>query len=252
VRYGGNTSCIEIRAADDAPIILDAGTGIRPLGATLVREGVTSLDLLLTHLHLDHIEGLGFFAPLFEPDCTIRIWGPRPDADRSLEQHVATYLSPPFFPVPFERIPAAVTFTEVRGEAWRLAGVDVECTAVCHPGPTVAYRLTRHGRSLAYIPDNEPGLDHLAGMRVAQRADVLLHDAQYTDEEYTTRVGWGHTALNHFAAYVRAAQPRRAFMFHHDPSHDDAQLDSMHRTARDLCGSVPVDICHEGLELVFD
>lgn len=247
VRYGGNTSCIEVRTPTGALIVLDAGTGIRNLGAALEPEQVRELDLILTHLHLDHIEGLGFFAPLFDPECVVRVWGPRP-VDGSLHDLLSTYLSPPFFPVPFERIPAQITFTEVSEDSWEIGGVRITSVPVKHPGSTIGYRLSQNGSSLAYIPDNEPALDRGSGLSVAGGADVLFHDAQFTDDEYSTRVGWGHSAVSDYVKYLAEAAPVRPLMFHHDPSHGDGQLEQMLARVREQSGRDDVELAHEGFE----
>lgn len=247
VRYGGNTTCVELRTASGAVVVLDAGTGIRDLGRTLIGT-VTELDLLLTHLHLDHIEGLGFFAPLFDPGCTIRIYGPRPDGG-SLAEMVSAYLSPPYFPVPFERIDADISFVELERDTFELDGMRVTSAPVTHPGPTLAYRLSENGSSLAFVPDNEPGLARESGLEVAAGADLLLHDAQYTDDEYAARVGWGHCSLSHFTAYLRDAAPARAVMVHHDPAHDDAELERMLAEAHSASGHERLELGREGLVL---
>jgi phosphoribosyl 1,2-cyclic phosphodiesterase len=248
VHYGGNTSCVEVTSAAGATIVLDAGTGVRHLGIDLVARGVRHIDLLLTHLHLDHIEGLGFFAPLFDPGCSVHIHGPRPEGG-SLRERITGYLSPPFFPVPFDRIPATVDFEEVWKEGWALDGVAVLAAPVQHPGPTVGYRLDEGSRSLAYVPDNEPALDRDAGLGLADKVDLLLHDAQYTEAEYASRSGWGHAALPDFAQVVRSASPRRALMFHHDPSHSDSKLEEMEAVARELAEHEQVALGREGLEI---
>ncbi len=247
VRYGGNTTCVEVRSAGGAVVVLDAGTGIRDLGLRLAAESLHEIDLLLTHLHLDHIEGLGFFALLFDPECTIRIHGPRPD-NGSLQEKVAAYLSPPYFPVPFDEIDAGMSFEELEGDAWNVNGLRISSAPVCHPGATLAYRIVEDDASFAFIPDNEPGLDAESGLTIAGGADVLLHDAQYTDEEYASRVGWGHTSLSDLTAYLRAASPRRAVMVHHDPSHDDERLEEMLEQARVASGHDDLRLGQEGFE----
>jgi phosphoribosyl 1,2-cyclic phosphodiesterase len=248
VGYGGNTSCVEVRPHRGGVIILDAGTGIRRLGARLADEGIGEVDLLLTHLHLDHIEGLGFFEPLFDAACTIRVHGPRPDGG-SLEEQIAHYLSPPYFPVPFERIPARIEFLELWRECFELDGVQVTSAPVEHPGPTVGYRLDERGRSVAFIPDNEPGLSPASGLELAAGVDVLIHDAQYTDEEYETRVGWGHTSQSDLVRFVGEAAPGRTVLFHHDPAHDDRQLEQMAQETSARLGSDTVELAREGREL---
>ena len=251
VRYGGNTSCVEVRSRSDAVIVLDAGTGIRELGARLVQQDIKEVFLLLTHMHLDHVEGLGFFGPLFDPECAVHFYGPRPD-EHSLHERISGYVSPPLFPVPFEQVPGRPTFTEVWDEEFEVGGIRVRCAPVQHPGRTVGYRLEEAGRALAFIPDNEPGLDSQSGLGLAAGADVLLHDAQYTTDEYASRVGWGHSSLPDFAAVVRAAAPARVLMFHHDPLHSDERLETMLDTARTLAGRPDVELAREGLELDLD
>lgn len=229
-RYGGNTPCVSVGAA----IVLDAGTGIRTLGATLA--GAAQVDLLLTHLHLDHIEGLGFFEPLHDPECAITIWGPP-----GTQQGIETWLAPPYYPA---RIAAAVEFREVADESFRVGDLEVTCALVPHPGPTLGYRLD----GLAYIPDNEARADAGPAIALARGADVLIHDVQYTDDECARRAGWGHSSVLDFAAVVAAAEPKRALMFHHDPWHDDATLEAMRD---DAAGRLDreVEIAMEGLVL---
>ena len=247
VRCGGNTSCVEVRTDAGGLIVLDAGTGIRALGLSLAEERPQYIDLLLTHMHLDHVEGLGFFAPVFDPDCTITVWGPSHESG-SLRDRVAAYLSPPLFPLAFSELPARIDCIEVSDETWRLENVTVTAAAVHHPGGALGYRLEEGGRSLAFVPDNEPALQRDSGLAVAAGADVLLHDAQYTSEEYRSRVGWGHTGLDDLAAYVAEADPQRVLMFHHDPAHDDAFLEEMRATAAELTGR-EVELAREGLVL---
>ena len=146
MRYGGNTTCLEVRSAGGAVVVIDAGTGIRNLGRALADESLHHLDLLLTHLHLDHIEGLGFFALLFDPESTIKIHGPRP-TNGTLKEKIAAYLSPPYFPVPFERIDARLSFEEIENDSWDINGLRISSAPVCHPGPTLAYRIEASQRS---------------------------------------------------------------------------------------------------------
>jgi phosphoribosyl 1,2-cyclic phosphodiesterase len=246
LRYGGNTTSVEVRTASGRLLVLDAGTGVRPLGLSLA-ERPSHIDLLFTHLHLDHVEGLGFFAPLFDQECSITIWGP-PQEGSSLAERVAAYLSPPLFPLPFEQFGSRIEFVECGEETWQLDGVSITSARVRHPGITYGYRFEENGHSLAFIPDNEPGLDRESGLALADGVDVLLHDAQYTDEEYPSRTGWGHSALQHFAAAARDSSAGRAVMFHHDPTHADATLESMKTRAEELAGR-PVELAREGSTL---
>ena len=259
IRYGGNTSCVELRAVDGSLLVFDAGTGIRQLGLALPADRPKTIHLLLTHLHLDHIEGLGFFAALHDPESEIHVYGPAAP-ERSLRDRIAGYLSPPFYPLVFDTLAARFTFHEVERDAWEIGGLRVCSAPVTHPGPTVGYRIEEDGRSFAFVPDNEPALDGpladqpdgtLSGLAVAAGADLLFHDAQYTAAEYSTRVGWGHSSLPDFAAFVRRADPGRVLMFHHDPAHSDADVEAMHEEARRLSGAEAdrIEIAHEGLEI---
>jgi phosphoribosyl 1,2-cyclic phosphodiesterase len=247
LRYGGNTPSLEIRSAADELVVVDAGTGIRNLGRTLREQGPARIHLLLTHMHLDHVEGLGFFAPILDASRTIVVWGPRP-RDRSLAEAVQAYLSPPLFPVDFADVAASFEFNEVWEDRWQLSGMTITSRPVTHPGPTVGYRIEEGRRALAFVPDNELGLDPRSALELAAGADVLLHDCQYTPEEYRTRAGWGHTSVDQLAAYAREAEPSRLFMFHHDPSHSDDMLESMRDDLERQAG-MPVEIAAEGLEL---
>ena len=155
VRYGGNTPCVEIRTDDGGLLILDAGTGIKRLGAVLELDG--PVHVLLTHLHLDHVEGLRFFAPFWRPGAELHIWGP-PSPLHTLEERIARAFSPPLFPLELADTAANVTFHDVPHETWEIGGVRIDAQSVSHPGPTLGYRLGLNGSSLAYIPDHEPVL----------------------------------------------------------------------------------------------
>ena len=256
VGYGGNTSCVEVRLANGEIVILDAGTGMLPLGAELRREGAKRLHLLLSHLHVDHLEGLGMFAPTWSPDAELHIWGP-PSPVASLDERIATYFSPPLFPVHLSEVPARVTFHDAAESEWTIGGARLMSSAILHPGPTVGYRLEEDGRVLAYITDHEPvlGADDLAtdppewtsGYAIARRADLLIHDCQYTPEEYETRVGFGHSTTEHTAAFATMAEVDRLLLFHHDPMHTDAELESIRDEVVRLWG-VPEERCQLAAE----
>jgi phosphoribosyl 1,2-cyclic phosphodiesterase len=233
-RYGGNTSCVEVRGSDGTVLVLDAGTGIRRLGAAL-SPTTRRVHLLLTHLHMDHLQGLGFFAPLYNPAAELHIWGPA-STTLSLGQRLTRYLSPPLFPAQLRDLPSPPTLHPVAGDEFTLGELHIRSSLICHPGPTVGYRITAPGGVLAYLPDHEPALgvrefptspDWTSGYSLAAGADLLIHDAQYTDEEYATRIGWGHSALRHTFAFAALAEVKHLVLFHHDPSHNDEDLDRL-------------------------
>jgi phosphoribosyl 1,2-cyclic phosphodiesterase len=261
VGYGGNTSCVEIEFADGTTLILDAGSGIRELGQRIAERDPGLLHICLTHLHLDHVEGLGFFEPLWTPGWKLHFWGP-PSATTSLKDRVARYLSPPLFPVGLAEAPAEVVFEDVPREPWRLGSAVIEAEAVEHRGPTVGYRIEDEGQVLAYLPDHEPYLtaalddehEWISGWALAAGADLLLHDSQYTEGEYAQRLGWGHSSVNQAAAFSRAAGVRQLGMFHHDPMRSDRELEELYDQVAEIVRDdqeTPL-IAREGLQIALD
>jgi phosphoribosyl 1,2-cyclic phosphodiesterase len=245
VRYGGNTSCVEVDFEDGTVLVLDAGTGIRQLGRELLDRDALRLNLLLTHLHLDHLEGLRFFAPLWDERVTLDIWGP-PSPVSSLRERIVRSFSPPLFPVDLRDVPARVVFRDVPSRSWTIEGASLTAGLVVHPGPTVGFRIEAASSSFAYIPDHEPALagaiadkpkEWISGAALADGVDVLLHDAQYFEDEYRQRVGWGHSSVADAVAFSRAVGAGRLVLFHHEPLHDDGSLDRLEAHARSLAGS---------------
>lgn len=236
-RYGGNTSCVEVRGSEGGVLVIDGGTGIRTLGRTLA--GVRRVDVLLSHLHMDHIQGLGFFAPLHDRDVETHIWGPARDLD-DLGARLRRYLSPPLFPVRLRDLPRLVLHALPAGE-FDVGEFRVTAEPVCHPGFTVGLRVASRGATIAYLSDHEPALgvagfplggEWTSGHDVAHGADLLLHDAQYSIAEYADHVGWGHSALDHTLAFARLAAVKRLVTFHHDPWHGDDDIDRLTAEAR--------------------
>ena len=254
IRYGGNTACVQIDAGSGVALVLDAGTGMRPAGLSLAGDG-RPVHVLITHLHMDHIQGLGFFRPLFEPDREIHIWGP-PSTTLDLRTRLTRYLSPPLFPVRIRDLGARVELHDVPVGPWRIGPFKVTASSVIHPGPTVGYRIAHEGRAIAYLPDHEPALggpsgrpEWTSGHDLARDADLLLHDAQYTSEEYRQRVGWGHSSVEHAVALADLANAKRLVLFHHEPDHSDQAIDRLLAIARALRRRGDVDAAREGLTL---
>jgi phosphoribosyl 1,2-cyclic phosphodiesterase len=262
VRYGGNTSCLEVRLESGHTLILDAGTGMRALGASLEHTVTDGLHIFLTHLHLDHLQGLGFFRPLFRAGLDVHLWGPASPV-QSLADRIAIYLSPPLFPVRLADVAARLTFHDAPEDAVTIGSATVRAAKVTHQGPTVGYRIEEEGRALVYLPDHEPSLgvhlpdqpcEWISGYDVAHDADVLFHDAQYGDDEYPHHVGWGHSCIEHALAFARKAEVGKVVLFHHDPYHTDDELEALLGEARrhwDGDGD-RVSLAHEGLTLELD
>jgi phosphoribosyl 1,2-cyclic phosphodiesterase/CheY-like chemotaxis protein len=274
VRYGGNTSCVEVRAGGEI-IILDAGTGLRPLGRALMAEfqdRPLNLTLLLTHTHWDHIQGLPFFRPIYEPRCRLRILGYE-GARRGLVNVLSSQMESPYFPVLFDELPGNVQIEELKDLAFHVGPVRVQAWFANHPGICVGYRLDTDEGALAFFPDNEPPtrphqppLDRAADRRAAEAfareqdekmigflrgVDALILDSQFDTEEYRHHVGWGHGCVDYAVTLAVRAGVKQLFLFHHDPDHDDAKVDSMVAEARKLVASqnavLDVDAAREGL-----
>jgi phosphoribosyl 1,2-cyclic phosphodiesterase len=244
-RYGGNTSCVSVHGREGGILVLDAGTGIRRMAET-IDASVRRVDLLLTHLHMDHIQGLGFFAPLYREGLDVHVWGPA-SVRMSLHARLKRYLSPPLFPVGLSELPCRLTLHEV-GEAEVDIGEFRVCAArVCHPGPTVGYRIADAlGKVVTYLPDHEPALganafpslprEWTSGGVLAEASDLLIHDSQYTSHEYPSRVGWGHSSFAHVLGFASLVAAKHLVPFHHDPGHSDCDLDRLLAEAIDAYG----------------
>ena len=235
--FGGNTSCIQVEH-DKTCIILDGGSGIQRLGDALDPK-VLEVNILLTHLHIDHIMGLGYFKPFYNPNCTVNIWGPA-SSSKSLVKRLKRYFSPPFFPVQLKELPAVVNIAEIDNSTFKVDDIVITSEYICHPGPTVGYRLENGQSAMVYMPDHEPALgsSHFpslsnwsSGYNLAKNADILFHDAQYTKVLYENRVGWGHSSIEDAIDFGTLAKVKKLVLVHHDPSNTDVQLIEMAREA---------------------
>jgi len=235
-RYGGNTSCVSVHGREGTVLVLDAGTGIRPMGASL-GPAPRRVDILLTHLHMDHIQGLGFFQALFCPELDVHIWGPA-STQLTLQARLMRYLSPPLFPVYIRELPCRLHLHEVGEAEVDIGEFRVASARVCHPGPTVGYRIRdAQDKVLTYLPDHEPALGALtfpalprewtSGAVLAEDSDLLIHDSQYSAHEYHDHVGWGHSSMRHVLDFASLVEARHLVPFHHDPGHSDADLDRL-------------------------
>ncbi len=270
VEYGGNTSCIEIRAKGEL-IILDAGTGLRLLGRQLAEEfkdQPLGLTILLTHTHWDHIQGLPFFQPIYQPQNRVRILGYE-GARHGLSSVLSSQMENPFFPITLRELPANLQIEELKELKFSIGRVRVEACFANHPGICVGYRLFTGESSIAYFPDNEPhftanGVDAKAAAEYVQGqerrmisflrgVDILVMDAQYDRAEYEQHIGWGHACLDDVVALALKAEVKKLFLFHHDPDHDDAKITAMTAHARKLVkeqnGKLQVEAAREGLAI---
>ncbi len=229
--YGGNTSCVTV-SDKDTLLILDAGSGLRVLANQGFHKQFKHIHILLTHLHIDHIQGLGFFNLFFDPDAEIHLWGP-PSSNTSLRARLNRYLSPPLFPVRMRDFNCKLHIHEVTQDQFIIEGFVVNSNFVLHPGPTLGFRISDGQKIVTFIPDHEPALGNpkfaidaewTSGYALAKSADLLIHDSSYSEKEYKSRRGWGHSAMHHALLFAELAGVKRLELFHHDPSHDDDEL----------------------------
>lgn len=257
MRYGGNTSCLEVTAAGRR-LIFDAGTGIRPLGLELARLAPIDIDIYFTHTHLDHISGLTFFAPLFEKSNSVRLWAGHLKPPDTLKQVVKNLMQAPLYPVTLDVFQARVEFNEFRSSDVLACGEIVMRTApLNHPNGATGYRVEHGGKSICYITDTEQhskGLDTNI-VELCRGADIMIYDSSYTDAEYPRYKGWGHSTWQEGMRVADSAGVGTLVIFHHDPSHDDAFMDGVAREAAAARpGTAPSGlpraiVAHEGLTL---
>lgn len=269
VRYGGNTPSLSVELKDNSEnrvIVLDAGTGIRPLGNHLsAREGSVEVDLLVSHTHWDHIQGLPFFTPFFDSNNSVRIWGPKQDKV-DLVEILRHQMHPVVFPVPLDDLAAQLGVSHIESEVIEIAGFTVSSMQVRHPGKTLGYRLAPEtgGPTVAYIPDNElgPGGNYEVGsswraafVRFLQGVDVLIHDAMFTPSEIGQHRGWGHSSWDETLEIASEAGVGQLVLFHHRPEHDDVAMDTILAQARErsqgLGAPVETVVATEGMELTL-
>ena len=264
-RYGGNTSCVAVEA-DGQLVILDAGTGIRGLGLTLVerQNGSIHAEILLSHTHWDHIQGLPYFKPFFAPGNAVRLWGSK-QGSKSLDEILHLQMDPAVFPIPLTAVSAALTVKEVRpGGEFTVGPFRAQSMQLRHPGTTLAYRLVpvAGGRSMAYVTDNElgpGGSDDTSPswrrdlVKFLSGVDLLIHDAMYTPAELDTHRGWGHSSYEESVELAADAGAKRLVLFHHEPEHDDDALDALQaaaqRAAKRRGAPVEVIAAQEGMQL---
>jgi phosphoribosyl 1,2-cyclic phosphodiesterase len=266
MRYGGNTSCVEVRCGDQL-LILDAGSGLRLLGEELLREAGSrpiEATLLLSHTHWDHIQGLPFFAPGYSERNRVRILSAHGRGAR-MQRALANQMSPMHFPVGLEQMRGLAPVAELDRGATTLHNLVLRTLELNHPGGCSGFRIEADGKSLGYLPDHEPyrtvagggspaaGLAPQELLEFVHGLDLLILDTQYTAEEYTHRFGWGHGCLPDSVQLAIEAGVRRLVLFHHDPAHDDERIDTMVETARALArrSNLLVDAAIENETLVL-
>jgi phosphoribosyl 1,2-cyclic phosphodiesterase len=250
VRYGGNTSCLEVRCGDRL-LIFDAGTGIRPLGARLDADGAVDADVYFTHTHIDHIQGLPFFSSAYKKSNRLRFWAGHLKPDYTLKQVLSEMMMEPLFPVPISIFGADISFNDFDcGATLKPAdGVLLRTAPLNHPNRATAYRIEYAGKSVCYVTDTEhvPGKPDVNVLRLIDGADLVVYDSTYTDDEFPKFTGWGHSTWQEGVRLCNVAKAGRLVIFHHDPLHDDVFMD---RVAKDAEVARPgTVVAREGLTL---
>ena len=257
--YGGNTSCIDIWE-DGWLLVCDGGSGIQKL---IINKELSTkrIDILLTHLHFDHIQGLGFFRSLFDPSMEVHIWGPASSL-RSLHSRLSRYLSPPLFPVLIRDLPCKLVLHEIANDTFEIGPFTIQSAYVIHPGPTVGFRVSGSRSVITYIPDHEPALGPsgmindkkwISGFDLALNADLLLHDAQYTAQEYQTKKGWGHSSIEDAGLFASIANVKHVLFAHHDPYRTDDELNEIFEAFEKKTDyPFKCELAREGMEIMLD
>ncbi len=266
-RYGGNTSCVAVTGARDQLVILDAGSGIRLLGRELMRVASMpmNLDILLSHTHWDHIQGLPFFQPLNTRGNSVRIYGAA-QAGVPLEEILDRQMDPVVFPVPLKALAADLRITEISGGRFEIDGFLVEAFRLRHPGTTLGYKLVpaKGGRTIAYLTDNELGTGGSYDVppewrrelvRFLGGVDTLIHDGMYSEAMIESRAGWGHSTPEQAVDLAAEAGVRRLVLFHHEPEHDDGAVDALVIGARSYAAArapgLQLEAAMEGMSLTL-
>ena len=273
--FGGNTSCVELTTPSGGVLVLDCGTGARPLGNHLLASasGPLTATILLTHTHWDHIQGFPFFAPLFRPDNHFKVFGPE-GARMSLRDALAGQMEHHYFPVELDHLAARISYRDLCEGTHEIDGVRVRAQHMNHPSLTLGYRIEAEGRSICYLCDHEPYGDEIwrdgaprgklesiveRGDRrhaeFMQGAEVVIHEAQYTPEEYSSKRHWGHSTYVYVVELAALAGVGKLFLTHHDPSHDDQFITQLERKAQELARSLnsKLEVCcaYEGCEVTL-
>jgi phosphoribosyl 1,2-cyclic phosphodiesterase len=281
LQVGGNTSCVEINV-DDHIVICDAGTGIIPLGNKLVTQNDTKdVLIILTHYHWDHICGLPFFVPAFIPDWKINFFGPG-ESTQEIKQNLDSQMQAPYFPVGTETWVAKINYIEPRDTKISSGPIDITYYGVHHPGITYGYKIKANNKTIVYVSDNEcQFLDKSIKQKITEfseeeqemfeamnreeyeyelqtirGADILIHDAQYTPEDYETKRGWGHSCYVDVVNYAIDAEVKELYLYHHDPYNDDNAIDNIYERCQEIIkkrdSSLKCYIAREGMEIDLD
>lgn len=252
IKYGGNTSCLEV-IAGDRRLVLDAGTGVRGLGQTFLKDDVSQIHLLLTHTHWDHINGFPFFVPAYDPSRSVHIMAGHLRNGEGIQNVLAAQMDNPMFPVPLSAMQAKMRFEDFEaGDQFNIYDdVHVRTAPLNHPNGATGYRVEYQGHAICYVSDTEhvPGKMDQNILGLIEGADLVIYDSTYTEEEFPSRIGWGHSTWNEGVKLCREAGAKSMAIFHHDPEHDDDFMDKLGEEAlKEWDGTF---VAREGMELSY-
>ena len=258
LKYGGDTTCLEIRTADDAIIIVDAGSGIRRLGNRLLAEGRFEYSMVFTHSHWDHILGFPFFKPIYRKEAIIHICG-CPFNEESVKEMIAKVMSSPNFPVDYNNVRAQISYQESCQSSFAVRSLTIDPIRASHPNSGIGYKFSEHGKTFVFLTDNElthrhpGGLDFADYVRFAAGADLLFHDSEFTEEEYRTKKGWGHSTYRAALQLALDAGVKKFGLFHHNQERTDEALDEIADNCRKIVAgrgsSLECFAVREGMEI---
>jgi len=252
IKYGGNTSCLEIKVGDRR-LVLDAGTGIRGLGKTFLKDDISQIHILLTHTHWDHINGFPFFVPAYDPRRSVHIMAGHLRGGEGIQNVLAAQMDNPMFPVPLSAMQAKMRFEDFEaGMSFNIYDdVHVRTAPLNHPNGATGYRIEHAGHAICYVSDTEhvPGKMDQNILGLIEGADLVIYDSTYTEEEFPTKIGWGHSTWNEGVKLCRAAGAKSLAIFHHDPEHEDLFMDKLGEEAKkEWSGTF---VAREGMELSY-
>jgi phosphoribosyl 1,2-cyclic phosphodiesterase len=252
-KYGGNTTCLYIETESGDPIVVDAGTGIRELGVHLLQKNKTKIRLIFTHYHWDHIQGFPFFAPLFSPKTTVEVLGY--SKETTSEKAINYQMTLPYFPATLKDFPGEVVFKELKNKS-NLGGVKIETIVTNHPNYTLGLRFTENKRSFVFLTDNELFADngntkYKKFVDFVKNTDFFIHDAQYADDGYEKRKGWGHSTHGQVVQLARDAGVKNVIFTHHDHGSTDHFIDSIVKTYRKKYPNINMQAAADGKTVIL-
>jgi phosphoribosyl 1,2-cyclic phosphodiesterase len=256
VRYGGNTSCVALRAPGEQPLFFDLGTGARYFGSTQPHDGSFRGTCLLSHLHWDHVQGLPFFTPTLRPGSHLDVYAPEQAHGATVAQVIDNTIAPPLFPVMVSQLPGTIAFHDIADADFTVGGFHVSSRLVPHIGPTLGYRVEWGGRTVAYLSDHQQPHDGSFSVSDGAReliegVDLLIHDSQYTTHEFPAKNTWGHCTVDYAVWLARHCNVGQLALFHHDPTRTDDDIDELQRCAVSFGGRAGLQVvaAHEGLTI---